>query len=78
MTLLAAPRVVGYLTIRRAGAAVSASQLAEFHARTQGDDRSSATRIDQPVKYLGPLVIHRPGPKDHPLGDGARGARAAT
>ena len=32
------PSVAGYLTVRRSGAAVSASQPAEYHARTQRDD----------------------------------------
>jgi hypothetical protein len=38
------PSVVGYLTLRRAGAAVSASQPAEYHARTQRDDPAAAGR----------------------------------
>jgi hypothetical protein len=36
------PTVVGYLTVRRAGAAVSAPQPAEYHARTQRDDPGAA------------------------------------
>jgi hypothetical protein len=41
------PSVLGYLTVRRAGAAVVASQPAEFQARTQRDSPAAAGRSHQ-------------------------------
>ena len=46
------PSVVGYLTVRRAGAAVSASQPAEYHARTQRDDPAAADRSHHRTRWL--------------------------
>jgi hypothetical protein len=46
------PSVVGYLTVRRAGAAVSASQLAECHARNQRDDPAAAGRSHHHTRWL--------------------------
>ncbi len=46
------PSVVGYLTVRRAGAAVSASQPAEYHARTQRDDPAAAGRSHHRTRWL--------------------------
>lgn len=42
------PSAVGYLTVRRAGAAVSASQPAEHHARTRRDDPRRCRPIASP------------------------------
>jgi hypothetical protein len=46
------PSVVGYLNVRRAGAAVSARQPAERHARTQRDDRAVAGRSHHHTRRL--------------------------
>ena len=42
------PSPVGYQTVRRAGAAVNASQPAEYHARTQRDDPRRCRPIASP------------------------------
>lgn len=53
--------------------------MTRLAARRGASRRNSCgAQIDQSVKYMGPLVIHPSGTKDHPLGDGAGGARAAT
>jgi hypothetical protein len=46
------PSAIGYLTVRRAGAAVSASQPAEYHARTQRDDAAAGGRSHHRTRWL--------------------------
>lgn len=46
------PSVVGYLTVRRAEAALSASQPAEYHARTQRDDPAAAGGSHHRTRWL--------------------------
>lgn len=46
------PSLVGYQTVRRAGAAVNASQPAEYHPRTQRDDPAAAGRSHHHTRWL--------------------------